>query len=298
MKLFSTAWTHIRRSPYQAVAATLTMFLTLLISGVFLLTITTSEVVLRYYEQKPSITVFFSDKTSAEEAAELQAKLEETGKTSSIKYTSKEEALTSFRQQFKNDPLIFEMVTAEMLPASLDISASDLRFLAELDPIIRASSGVEDIVFPKDVVDRLIVWTQALRVAGGTMAGLLILNSLFTIMIIIGMKIALRKQEVEILTLVGASPWYIRAPFLLEGGLYGIFGGLAAWLLTIVFLVWAQPAMLTFMGDIPIIAGVLSGLTSPQFLMFLGLLLAVLTSGGFIVGVMGSLIAVSRYLKT
>lgn len=296
MKLLAITGTHIRRSPYQALAATLTMFLTMLLAGFFFVTSIASVVVLKYFEGKPQITVFFTDKTEAQEAQALQQKLEATGKTAGIKYVSKDDALAIYREQNKNDPLLLEMVTADILPASLEVSASDPSFLRELESVIQGSPGVEEVVYQQDVVDTLLSWTRAIRVIGGTLAGLLAIDSLLVVMTIIGMKIALKKTEVEILTLVGASPWYIRMPFLLEGGLYGVFGALPAWGLIVGGVLWLRGGLLTFLG-IPLIAEVLQNPATAAFLLPAFLLLTIMIGVGFFLGVLGSFVAVGRYLR-
>ncbi len=297
MKVFSTTWKHIRRSPYQSLAAILTLFLTLLLAGVFFLASAASVYILRFFESKPQITVFFADKATEEQVKSLESSLQATGKTASITYVSKDEALAIYREQNKKDPLLLEMVTADILPASLEVSASDPTYLRELEPILKDAPGVEEVVFQKDVVDTLISWTRAIRLVGGSLAALLALDSILIITTVISMKIALKKHEIEILTLIGASPWYIRVPFLLEGAFYGLFGALAAWSIVTSLVLWQRQFFLTFLGNIPSIQYVLSDPLSPVFLLssagFLGLLVLV----GFLLGSVGSLVAIGRYLK-
>lgn len=297
MKVLKTTWTHMRRSPYQALAAIITMLLTLLLSGVFFLASVSSSYVLKYFESKPQITVFFLDKASKEQATALGKSLEETGKVESIKYISKDDALVIYKEQNKNDPLLLEMVSADILPASIEVTAQDPKFLQEFVPLIQKAEGVEEVVYQKDVVDALISWTGAIRLIGAILAGLLAIDALLIIMTVIGMKIALKRKEVEILTLVGASPWYIRAPFILEGGLYGALGAIFAWSGIVVFLLWMRPTLLTFLGTMPAFHLILSSPFDSFTLMYAGLFLGILATTGFILGSVGSLIAVGRYLK-
>lgn len=297
MKTLATTWKHMRRSPYQAMAATLTMFLTLLLAGIFFLTTAASAIVLQYFEGKPQITVFFTQKAGKTEADALTQTILATGKVASTKFVSKEDALTIYREQNKNDPLLLEMVTADILPASLEISATDPKNLAELEPIMKKAEGVEEVVYQKDVVDTLLVWTNAIRIIGGTMAVLLALDAILTVITVISMKIALKKEEIEILRLVGASSWYIRFPFIVEGGLYGTGGALLSWGIITGLLLWIRPFLLAFLGTIPTIHLILANPLSSVFLLSsLGFLLG-LTAFGFLLGSLGSLIATNRYLK-
>ena len=297
MSSIHTAWKHMRRSPYQAGAAILTMLLTLLLVGLFFLASTASYFILQYFEGKPQITVYFQDKTTEDVIHKLENNLTATGKTASIKYISKDDALAIYREQNKNDPLLLEMVTADILPASLEVSATDPNFLADLEPVIKDAEGVEEVVYQRDVVETLITWTNAIRWVGGSLAGLLVVDSILIVMTIIGMKIALKKQEVEILNLVGASPWYIRAPFLLEGGLYGLFGAGIASVIIGGLTLWLYPLVLGFLGVIPAIGIVLGAPTSSAFLIAAFVFFGGLAVTGFLLGSVGSMVAVGRYLK-
>ena len=289
--------THIRRSPYQAMAATLTMFLTFLVGGVFFLATLASVIVLGYFEGKPQVTVFLTPKAGKFEADNLTAKLAATGKVASTHYVSKEDALAIYRQQNKSDPLLLEMVTADILPASLEVSANDPQFLADLASVIEGSEGVDEVVYQRDVVDSLLSWTNAIRLVGGVLALLLVFDSLLIIGTVIAMKIALKRDEIEILTLVGATPWAIRAPFIVEGGFYGYAGaGIASVILTGV-MIWLRPHLFAFLGTIPTFRLFLENLTSPTFLLSAAIFLFGNTALGFVLGAMGSSIALRRYLK-
>lgn len=289
MKLFKTTWQHIRRSPYQALAAVGIMTLTLFVSSIFFLTAAGSAAILSYFESKPQITAFFTDEKKVEEIANLEEKLKSTGQVAQVKYVSKEEALAIYREQNKGDPLLLEMVTANILPASLEVSAKDAKFLADLAKILKAEPGIEEVVYQKDVVDALVAWTGAIRKIGIILVGFLTIVSLLIILTVIAMKIALRREEIEILKLVGASNWYIRAPFLLEGAFYGTVGAIVSWIISCLLLLYATPYLASFLVGIPILP------VSPIFMLALlgGLVLVGAGVGGF-----GSLLALWRYLKS
>lgn len=297
MRLIPSTWTHVRRSPYQALAAILTMFLTFLLAGVFFLATVSSVLVLQFFESKPQITVFFTDKATVDDAKTLERTLDATTKVSAMKYVSKDDALAIYREQNKSDPLLLEMVTADILPASLEVSAKDPNYLGELDPIIRKAQGVEEVVFQKDVVDTLLSWTNAIRIVGGSLAILLAIDSLLIIMTVVSMKIALKKEEIEVLKLVGASLWYIRMPFVLEGGFYGATGAFMAWIIITGLVIWLQPMVVSFLGMIPAVGLVLGSLTATPFLLSAGGFLGAMLLIGFSLGSVGSLVALGRYLK-
>ena len=105
--------------------------------GLFFLASTASYFVLKYFEGKPQITVYFQDKTSEDVIHTLENELTATGKTVSIKYLTKDDALALYREQNKSDPLLLEMVTADILPASLEVSATEPNFLSDLEEVIK-----------------------------------------------------------------------------------------------------------------------------------------------------------------
>jgi len=284
--MLKTTWQHIRRSPYQAVAAVLIMTLTFLVASVFFFVVTGSHAILSHFEKKPQITVFFTDKKTEEEIRDLEEKLRSTGKVSSLKYVSKEEALAIYREQNKGDPLLLDMVTADILPASLEISATTPQYLANLAQILKNEKEIEEVVYQKDIIDSLLSWTRGIRTVGIILVSFLSLVSLLVILTIISMKIALKKEEIEILKLIGASSWYIRMPFMLEGSFYGFTGAVFAWIAAYFLLLYSTPFLSSFLVEISILP------VSPIFM------LAILGGMGFLgiaLGSLGSLLALKRY---
>ncbi len=282
-----TAWRHIRRSPYQSMTAILSMSVTFFVAAVFILSALASQIILSNLERKPQITAFFSDYKSEESIQKLDEKVKETGKVENTVYVSKEEAFNIYKEQYKNDPLLLEMVSADILPSSLEISAKDPRDLEDLAKILNTEDGVEDVVYQKDLVESLISWTQAIRVAGIALVSVLGLQSVLVLWMVIGMKIALKSVEIEVVRLLGGTNWYIRWPFLLEGGLYGLIASFIAWCVSYILILYSTP----------ILAGFLSGFNIvpvPAFFMFM--LLGVMLTVGFAIGAFGSLFALFRYL--
>lgn len=283
-----TAFKHIRRSPYQAISAVMIMTFTFFVAAVFMLLAIGSHTILNFFEAKPQISIFFKDKTSADNINNIKSKLEDSQKTSQIKYISKDEALAIYKEQNKNDPLLLEMVTADILPASLEISANNITDLKDLYDLVKKETIVEEIVYQKDVIENLTRWTNGLRTIGLGILIFLVIDSILIVLTIIGMKIALRKDEIEILNLLGATDRYIRMPFLIEGIIYGLVGAILGWGATCILLWQATPLLASFLLNTPLYP-------IPMFVIW-GVL-GILISGGFVVGFIGSYLAVKRYLK-
>src|SRR3989338_10061129 len=244
-------WQRIRRTPYQAVASVFMIFITLFVFAVFLLLAATSSAILSYFETKPQVTIFFNDKKDKSAIDALVDKLKSTGKIAGITYISKDQALSIYREQNKNDPLLLEMVTADILPASLEISAVSPQDLTQVAEMMKDEPGVDEVVFQKDIVDTLITWTSTIRKIGFFFLIFLLTATFFILLTSIGMKIALKKEEVDILKLVGATPWYIKKPFIYEGVTYGLLGATITWVIVIGLVLYAKPFISTFLYGIP-----------------------------------------------
>jgi len=283
-----TTWAHIRRSPYQALAAIGIMTLTFFLSTLIILVAAGSQALLHYFETRPQVTAFFKDEVKMDEVEKLKEKLNQTGKIKSLKYVSKEEALEIYKEQNKSDPLLLEMVTANILPASLEVSTTDITYLGEIAQILRQEPGVEEVVFQEDVIRALKNWTDTIRKIGLALIGFLGVVSFLVVLVIIGMKVALRKKEVEILQLIGATNWFIRAPFVFEGIFYGLVGAVLGWGAGILLLMYSTPFLVEFLAGIPIL---------PVPLVFILAILGGEVLVGIIIGTLGSLLAVKRYLK-
>ena len=288
MKHMKTTWTNIRRSPYQAFAAILIMMLTFLVISFFTFLIGGSSKIVNYFESKPQVTAFFKSEAKQSDINTLENDLQSSGKIASVKYVSKEEALKIYREQNKNDPLLLDLVTADILPASLEISAIKIEDLSSISDTLNKSPIVQEVVFQKDVVSTLTSWTSAIRKIGIALIVLLSLVSIFIMVTIIGIKISQKKEDIEIMRLIGATNWYIRWPFIFEGMFYGIIGAIFGWLISSLALWYATPFLSSFLRGIPVLP------VSPLVLFELlavELVLAALL-GGF-----SSFLAVLRYLK-
>lgn len=283
-----TAWKHIRRSPYQALAAIMIMIVTFLAVSVFsILTIGSSKVI-SYFESKPQVTAFFYDQATTGQISGIKNQLQATGKVSSVKYVSKEQALEIYKEQNKSDPLLLDLVTADVLPASLEISTYNLSDLPAVSSSLKSNPLVQEVVFQKDVVATLTSWTNAIRYMG---LGIIIVLAIVSILImatIIGMKISQKKEEIEVMQLIGATKWYISWPFIYEGMFYGVIGAFVGWLVTSGVLFGGQSFLSVFLQGIPLF---------PVPWYFYALLLAGEIVLALLLGWFASLLAVRRYIK-
>lgn len=275
------------------------MSLTFFVAALFIVLALFSSSLLSYFETQPQITAFFKDSKTQKNIGELQTRLQKDPQIESLKYVSKEEALRIYKQDHQDEPLLLEMVTKEILPASLEIKAKNIEYLNEIAARMEKEAGVEDVIYQKDVVDKLLSWTRSIRAAGGLFLIVLAIETLLIVLIIIGMQIVGRRREITILQLIGASSWYISMPFLLQGSIYGILGGVLGWAASFGMLAYQAPFFESLLKGV----GRLSLSFAPQFTIWpfstelMLLILASTALSGCLLGIFGSFIAVHRYLK-
>jgi len=289
VKMFKTFRQHISRSPYQSIAAILVVSLSLFLICVFFLLGAGSKVILQYFESRPQLIAYLKDEAKPQEIELIRARIEATGKAKKVDYVSKEEALNLYKQLFKDKPLLLEMVTAKILPASLEISPYNLSSVQELAGILKEEPLVEDLDFEEDVVLSFSKFVSSLKKIGLAVAGFLLFIAVLTVLVVLGMKISQRKEEIEILKLLGASPWYIRFPLYLEGIFYGLVAAIVSWGLSYLAILYSVPFLVNFFSGIPLF---------PVPTIFMLEVLAGLLGVGIVVGFLGSFLAVLRSART
>ncbi len=270
-------------------AAVLVISLSLFLIAVFFFLGVGSQSALKYFETRPQLIIYLKDEAKLQDIEMLQAKIQATGKVKEINYVSKEDALKLYKELFKDKPLLLEMVTANILPASLEISPHELSSVKDLAEELKKESIVEDFDYEEDVVSSLTEFVSALRKIGLGIAVFLLIISVLTVLVVLGMKISQRKTEIEILKLLGASSSYIRLPLYLEGIFYGLTSAFISWGLSYLAILYSTPFLINFLNGVPLF---------PVPVIFMLEVLGGLIVLGTIVGFLGSYFAVLRSART
>lgn len=287
MKSLKKAFTNIRRRPYQAIAAILVLSITFFVVIIVSFASVAIYQALSFFETRPQVLIFFQSDAKDSEIDALKVKLSQSPDVSNITYIPQDQALDIYQELNKNDPLLLELVSADILPASLEISTSNLESLKSVAALSSEAPGVDEVVLRSDVVDILNKWLLGIRIAGLSFIVILTITSILIIGIVVGMKIASRNHEIQIMQLIGASLWYIQGPYLLEGAVYGFFSSLIANFIAIILLLYSTPVILEFSGDVPLLPN------SPVILL---LIFAGSTLSGIFIGILGSWLAVKRFI--
>jgi len=296
-----TARDHIRRAPFQALAAIFVLALTFFVTTVLAVLVYSSGQVLRYFETRPQIIAFLKNDITGEQISQLTEKLDNDNRIKETKYVTKEEALEIYKEATSDNPLLSELVSPSIFPASLEFSVTDLSHAQEVIDEVKKEQIVETVGFTAslggeqslpEVVERLRKVTWYLRLGGGTFAAILASTSFLVLVVIIGMRMTTRRTEIEILDLIGATPGFIRGPIILEAIIYVLVGVITGWLAAFLIVLYSTPSILAYFGEIPILPKDTLGLFS-----IFGIILSVELFTGFILALGGSILAVSRVKK-
>ena len=289
MSLFQTTWHHMRRSPFQSLIAAFAMFLSFFFISTFVIINSGLSTVLKYFETKPEITLFLKDGLDTATVENLQKDLSSYKGVKETTFISKEKALTIYKEQNKDNPLLTEMVTASILPASFEVTVSDPAVLEQIYQNYSTKTDViDEIIYQKDIITSLLNWTNATRKVGFAIIFIIASISFLTMVTIIGMKITNRKDEIKTSRLLGASSFYVKKPFILEGIIYGLFGSIIGFILSFLLALFSQKTINTFFQPVTFIN------LSVSFCLIL--LFSEIIVGTFL-GFIASWVGAKRYIK-
>lgn len=243
--------TGLKRTPYQTAAAFLVLFFTLLLAGILFVSLSFLHGLLRYVETRPQVIVYFQSKTPENEILQVRDNVMNTDKVSSVKYVSKQEAYNIYKDLTKDNPLLLEMTSADVLPASLEIFAKEPEYLPQLAEFLKTQPRVDEVQFQETVVDRLLNLTNIVRQATMVLFSYLIVMSIIVLITTTSFKIALKKDEIELMQLLGASKWYIKKPFVKESIFLGFMAATIATGLLVGILVGSNGALQNYLEGIP-----------------------------------------------
>ena len=289
---------NFRRNWVMTLGAVITIYLSLLLVGIFLAASFMIGSIVSSVENKVSIQIFLKDGAATNDVNAVQQSLVTNPLVQTVQYTSKDQALQKFKQDMKQSPEIVQQLEGNPLPASLDVTLKDPHNVENMvaqikvNPLFlkvadRPDNPEESLKYGQQVVNQLFAFTAVIRWVELTFVLMLAVVSLIFINNTIRLAIYARRKEIGIMRLVGASNWFIRTPFLLEGVLQALIGaGLA--ILTISLL---QAVFLPrLVSMLPFLAVSMTGAQSAQIAL-------ILVISGVFIGLLGSGFALRRYLK-
>lgn len=279
----------LRRNKTLSLASIITVSLTLLMFGIFLLTMLNANEVVKSVESKLEVSVFLKDSIKTEEKAKIQQELQGIEGIVEIKYITKAEALEKWKEQLgkDNQDLVRGFDEKNPLPESYAVKVKNSDIIANVVTKTQNLSGIERVVANEDLVNRISSITKGVKWTG--IASLIILIPVCLLLIGNTIKLAVysRRREVNIMKFVGATDWFIRRPFIIEGVIIGLLGSLVSGLL----LYYAYGVVYSKLTSNIIMLN----LITPSYFLMNVLWMFVLS--GILIGGLGSILSIRKFLK-
>ena len=286
----NSAWQSFWRNLAVSLAAVLSITLILILAGVNLLVGHALSQVLDGFRAKVSeVSINVADDTPLQNIYDFQHQLAGDHRVVSVKFVTKAEALS----QFKSDPnnaVLAQQLDGNPLDAKIEVRVANLNDVSAIDSLARQWTGVDPTDptnYQGDFVSRMLQLSQWLGIAGVALLAILMVVSVVIVMNTIRTAVYHRRKEIEVMKLVGATEWFVRGPFVLEGVMTGLIAAAIALSLLVVAY---EPAVDRFRADVTFIPlsydpGFISSLARDLLL------------GGAFLGALGSYIGVRRYVR-
>lgn len=281
-------YTSFKRNIWMTLASIFTVVLSLFILGFFSIVILNLNKMADTLESQVQISVYLKDDLSQEEIDETKETLSKIEGLQDIKFTTREEAMENFKKRLGDQQFLLDALDdTNPLPDSFSLTVTSPQQVKTIADTVVALDSVESASYSQDIINHLFNLTHLIRLIGVALIILLTGAAIFIISNTIRLTVFARRKEIAIMKYVGATDWFIRWPFLLEGICLGfIGGGLATIFLYIVYNQVTQE-IYEAMAFFPLI---------PQHPFINYISLAILVAG-IIIGALGSTISLKRFLK-
>ncbi|MCA9349851.1 ABC transporter permease [Candidatus Saccharibacteria bacterium] len=286
------------RNAWLSVAATAVMLVTILVVSFFIFAQALLNQQTIQFRQKADVSIYLLDSAPREMVKQLEQELEALDEVESVDYISKDQAYQEFKSSGDQATasLLEESEVGNPFPASLEIKASEAGEIEAVSGVI-SKEQYQNIIERQEkfserlsATNRLLNFVKNLGRTGTVISIIFLIISLLIIFNTVRMAIFSRRGEVEIMRLVGATNWFIRGPFLVEGALYGLIGAVVAMVVAYFVFNAIEPGLVNSLeGGSDFIQ---ESVDKNQLYIVLAQLLL-----GVVIGVGSSWLAVARYLK-
>ena len=278
----------LRRNSLMGIASVSTVAVSLLILGMFLVMVLNLNHIASTLETQVQITVYMEDGLSDRDMREIGTRITKLPGVTEVMFIDKDEAMVKFKERLgEQQGLLTALGDTNPLPNSFEVKVDKPEYVKPASQAIGQLKGVENAKYGQEIIEQLFALTKMIRIFGLILIVFLALAALFIISNTIRITVFARRREIGIMKFVGATDWFIRLPFMIEGMILGFSGALCAVLIlsqTYSTLTEKVYESLAFLPLIP---------KSP-FLTHISIVLLVV---GTAIGALGSSISLKRFMK-
>lgn len=279
----------LRRNKTLSIASVITVSLTLFMFGIFFLTMLNANQLLKNLESRLEVSIFLKENVAAVEKQKVVNEIKGIQGVSGIKYITKKEALEKLNNQLgeENKDLMKGLDKQNPLPESFIVKVEDASIIKNVVQKSKGIKSVEKVVANEDLVNQISKITRGVKWVGGVALLIMIPICLFLIGNTIKLAVYARKREINIMKFVGATDWFIRWPFIIEGVIIGVIGSLVASGL----LYYVYKAVYNKLTDIIMLLNILT----PRY--FVMNVVWIFIISGIVIGGIGSILSIRKFLE-
>ena len=282
------AITSLRQNGLMSIASVTTVALSLLILGMFLILVLNLNNMASVLESQIQITVYLKDNLNDKQINDINSQISKITGVTQVHYINKDEAMERFKKRLgEQQGLLSALGETNPLPSSYEVKVDKPERVKSVAQALVEIKGVEDTRFGQEIIEQLFGLTKMIRIAGLILIVFLAFAALFIISNTIRITVFARRKEIGIMKYVGATDWFIRWPFVIEGIILGFGGAVIAVLLLsqsyslLTHQVYESLAFLPLISKYP-------------FIHYISIVLLVVGSA---IGALGSTISLKRFMK-
>ena len=285
---FKDAFTSLKRNKTISIASMITVLITFFVLGIFMLVANNINKGIDTVQNKVELKIFLKDDIKLIDQREIEIKLRDIDGVKDVVYQSKEDEYKNFKNTTNGNDGLLQGYTLQNNPfsASFTVKLNSPEYASSITEQIKDLQGIEKIGDQQDIVDKVVSIVKGIKFVGFGLFVILVGVSIFLIMNTTKLTVYSRRREVGIMKFVGATDWFIRWPFVIEGMVIGLVGSILSCILLFVTYKWLFSWIASHM--------VFVTLVSTSYV--LTTLLWQFIIGGVIVGGVASVIALRKFL--
>jgi cell division transport system permease protein len=277
-----------RRSSASSFAALATVLVTMLMLGVFIPIVQATNGAANTVRSRVEVDVYFKSAASKADEARVRQKIEQIPHVKRVKFVSKQQAL---KQQEKSDPAAYKLLGSNPLPDTFQVVPTDPKYVLSVRDALSPNGGtidpsVQKVSNKRSDTKKILQVTNLVTITAAVLTVLLVVASVLLIANTIRLSLYSRRREVEVMKLVGATDWFIRWPFVIEGVVVGAAGAALALVILAVTKVFVLDPL----------ANNWTLIAAPKTIPFIALI-GVLMGAGVLVSAVGSGLSLRRFLR-
>lgn len=278
----------ISRNKMMSIASISTVMASLLIFGLFFITMINVDFMVKNVESSVEVKVFLKNDITNDQMSAIESSMKKSEGVTDVRYESKQQALENFKNQLGEKSALVEGVDPEeVMPRSYIIKMEGPQYVDGVVQTLKGLQGIDQINDARPIMDRLMQITGFVRTLGLGLMIVLLVVSVFLISNTIKLTVFARKREIGIMKYIGATDWFIRWPFIIEGVLLGLFGSIMSGAILGYGYIVASDAVAKNL--------VIVNLVDPMDI--IPYMAAIFLAVGVVLGSLGSIISMRKFLR-